>query len=95
MSKWTNEERETTVNLCAADSVVRVWSNIPKHINAFRKKADVVEVASGVVEGQPWASFTIPVDRYDPARGVRSKRTLTPEQRQERADRLAKVRKHG
>lgn len=85
----TLAEQETTVAACRDDSVVYIYSTVPKHLRRLRSDARVVER-----EGGPdWGSFVIPADQFDPLRGFKRSRTpLTDEQRAALASRLSKAR---
>lgn len=85
-------ERETTVTACDADGQVRIWSAQRPFITRMRKDPLFTEVACGHCGTTEWAEFTIPADRWSPL-GVKRTRSMTSEQRQEAAARLAQARR--
>ena len=68
-------ERETTVTYSPGESVVRLWTNVAKHLRAFRKDDAYTETRTWPAEPEKSlleaASFEIRRDLYDPARGRR------------------------
>jgi hypothetical protein len=71
-------ERETTINYSPGEAVVRIWTNVAKHVRAFRKdlaytetQAWPAEPSKGLLEA---VSFEIRRDLYDPVRGRRRPR---------------------
>lgn len=77
LTEYTTE-RETTVTYSPGDPVVRIWTNVTKHIRAFRKDAAHVESRSWPADpskGLPEAvSFEIRRDLFEIARGRRRPR---------------------
>ena len=96
-------ERETIIVIPGDRSEVSVWTNIPKHIRAFRKKATTQTTAAPKVRTRrqgfhgptEWVEFRIDEADYNPAQGVKRVVNLSPEQRRQAAERLANVRKNG
>ena len=96
-------ERETIIVIPGDRSEVSVWTNIPKHIRAFRKKATTQTTAAPKVRTRrqgfhgptEWVEFRIDEADYNPAQGVKRVVNLSPEQRRLAAERLANVRKNG
>lgn len=87
-------EQETSVNYEGDSEEVRIFSCIRKDITALKKSGKFTLVDEGkYVDGSIWAEFTIPVENFSVARGAKSQRKLTDEQRQALADRLANARK--
>ena len=85
-------EQETNVTYSAADSIIRVWTCIPKDIRAFEKRG-APKVESGVYnDGSPWAIFEFPADRLNIAMAYKPERNLSDEQRAAAAERMAKAR---
>lgn len=80
----SREESETTINICLADDVVHIWSNIPKHVRAMRREPRYTQIDGDEASG----SFTVPVRDYRPLALKRRASTLTDVQRQALADRL-------
>lgn len=86
-------ERETIINVPNSGEVM-VWTNVQKHITAFRKKANqpnskVREVRCNTNPNvTDWAEFRIDEKDYNPASGVKRTMNLSDEERQLRAARL-------
>lgn len=88
------EERETTVSYTDADDSVIIFSCIRKDITAMKKKPKFELIEEGILKPTtPWAKFRIARADFDISRAARSSRTLTDEQRQQVAERLAEARK--
>lgn len=86
-------ERETIINASDADGVVRIWTAQRPFITKLRRNPSFTEVASGQHGTSPWAEFTIPAERWNPATGAkRQGRTLTEAERLAAAQRLAAAR---
>jgi hypothetical protein len=83
-------ERETIVNACDADGLVRIWTAQRTVITRLRKDPAFTEIDSGHQEGTEWARFTIPADEWTPA-GVKRKRNLSPDQRAQAAARAREL----
>ena len=77
----TADERETTLTVADGGDFVRIDTTRRKDITALRKRANVVEVESGFHGSTEWARFMVPAHLYDVARGVKTPRTLSDEQR--------------
>ena len=85
----TLAEQETTVAACREDSVVYVYSTVPKHLRRLRSDPRVTEREGG----DDWGSFSIPADQFDPLRGFkRARAPLTEEQRTALRSRLSEAR---
>jgi hypothetical protein len=85
----TLAEQETTVAACREDSVVYVYSTVPKHLRRLRSDPRVTEREGGV----DWGRFSIPADQFDPLRGFKRNRApLSEERRVALAARLAEAR---
>jgi hypothetical protein len=71
-------ERETTVTYSPGERVVRIYTNVAKHVRAFRKDPAYTETRTWPADssnGLPEAAtFEIRRDLYDPARGRRRPR---------------------
>ena len=101
-------ERETIIVIPGDRSAVSVWTNIPKHIRAFRKKQATNNQASnkqqatskvrtrrqGFYGSTEWAEFEIDEADFNPAQAVKRNSNLSPEQRRQAAERLANIRKN-
>ncbi len=75
-------ERETTITINDADSLVRIWTCRAADIRQLRAKLDVIQEACGIyADGTEWASFTVDSGRFSAARGVRGRRPMTDAQR--------------
>lgn len=86
-------ERETTVTYTDGDEVVQIYTCIRKDITAMSKKEQFVEVARGFYPGKVlWAKFEILRDDFALDRAAKTKRNLSPEQRQALSDRLKAAR---
>ena len=85
-------ERETTINMSDGDELVRIWTAQRRVINRIRKDDRFTITSEGVEDGTEWLTATIPADKYHPVTGAKRERNLTDEQRQELAERLARVR---
>lgn len=83
----TADERETTLTVADGGDFVRIDTTRRKDITALRKRANVVQVAAGFHGTTEWASFLVPAHLYDVARGVKTPRTLSDEQRAVLAER--------
>lgn len=77
----TADERETTLTVADGGDFVRIDTTRRKDITALRKRANVVEVETGYHGTTEWAQFLVPAHLYDVARGVKTPRTLSDEQR--------------
>ena len=93
-------ERETIIVIPGDRSAVSVWTNIPKHIRAFRKKQTTGNQPSkvrtrrqGFYGSTEWAEFEIDEADFNPAQAVKRNSNLSPEQRRQAAERLANIRK--
>lgn len=82
------EEQETTVTFGRNDDVVYIWTSNTVHLRKLRKDARVTEVLGD----EDQAHFTVPAESYDIIKGLKTKRTLTPEQRAAAGERLRKAR---
>ena len=87
-------ERETVVNITDDDAMVRIWTCRQADINHLSKKVTPAETGA-YADGTQWARFLIPRTGYDVARGIKSVRTLTEDQRKALSDRLQRVREAG
>lgn len=85
-------ERETTINMSDGDNLVHIWTAQRRVISRIRKDDRFTIVTEGNEDGTEWLTATIPADKYHPVTGAKRERNLTDEQRQELADRLARVR---
>ena len=83
----TADERETTLTVADGSDFVMIDSTRRKDITALRKRPNVVEVESGFHGSTEWAQFLVPAHLYDVARGVKTPRTLSDEQRAVLAER--------
>lgn len=83
------EEQETSVTFARNDDVVYIWTSNTVHLRKLRKDARVTETSGNEDFGQ----FTVPVENYDVLKGLKTKRSFTPEQRAAAGERLRKVRK--
>ena len=83
----TADERETTLTVADGSDFVLIDSTRRKDITALRKRQNVVEVESGYHGSTEWARFMVPAHLYDVARGVKTPRTLSEEQRAVLAER--------
>lgn len=70
------------------ETVVHIWTSNPVHVRRLRKDTRVSEVRGG----DDWGLFTVPVENYDPMRGLKSKRVMSPEQRAASGARLRAAR---
>ena len=93
LSAVPEAERETIIVIPGDRSEVSVWTNIPKHIRAFRKKQATGNQPSkvrtrryGIHGSTEWAEFEIDEADFNPVQAV--KRNLSPEQLRQAADRL-------
>ena len=87
ITSLTADERETTLTVADGGDFVRIDTTRRKDITALRKRANVVEVAAGFHGTTEWAQFLVPAHLYDVARGVKTPRTLSDEQRAVLAER--------
>ena len=87
ITSLTADERETTLTVADGGDFVRIDTTRRKDITALRKRANVVQVESGFHGSTEWASFLVPAHLYDVARGVKTPRTLSDEQRAVLAER--------
>ena len=87
ITSLTADERETTLTVADGGDFVRIDTTRRKDITALRKRANVVLVASGFHGTTEWAQFLVPAHLYDVARGVKTPRTLSDEQRAVLAER--------
>ena len=88
-------ERETIIRLSDGDSVVSIWTARRTDITAFRKKVAAgraVEISSGNDGTHDWAEFEVQKSDWSSARGIKTKRDMTPEQKQAAGERLRKAR---
>lgn len=83
--------KETTINFVEGDDFALVWTNVRPHITALSKKIKPRE--SGINYDGRWAEFIVPVDLFRPAGIVGSKRNLSDEQREARAERMRNLHK--
>lgn len=71
-------ERETTVIYSPGEPVVRLWTNVAKHLRAFRADRDYTETRTWPAEPEKGifeaASFEIRRDLFEVARGRRRPR---------------------
>ncbi len=81
-------ERETVISCTDEDDTVRIWSAQRRYITRMRNNPAFIQTGTGFTEGTEWASFTIPVDQWNPASGVKRRVNLTEQQRDEAAARL-------
>jgi hypothetical protein len=88
VSNLTAPERETVITLNDEDATVHIWTAQRTVITALRKREAFTEVGSGTHGSSPWAAFTIPVDQWSPATGVKRSRNLSDEQREALAERM-------
>ena len=99
LSAVPEAERETIIVIPGDRSEVSVWTNIPKHIRAFRKKQSTTSKVrtrrSGFHGSTEWVEFVIDEADFNPAQAVKRNSNLSPEQRRQAAERLANVRKNG
>ena len=100
LSAVPEAERETIIVIPGDRSAVSVWTNIPKHIRAFRKKqsttaSKVRTRRSGFHGSTEWVEFEIDEADFNPAQAVKRNSNLSLEQRRQAAERLANVRKNG
>ena len=108
LSAVPEAERETIIVIPGDRSAVSVWTNIPKHIRAFRKKQSTSNQSttsnqtskvrtrrSGFHGSTEWVEFEIDEADFNPAQAVKRNSNLSPEQRRQAAERLANVRKNG
>lgn len=84
-------EQETVVVAHEVDDLVRIWSNVRRHITKMRRSPAFTEVRTGVSGTSEFAEFTIPADRWSPL-GVKRSVSLTKQQRSEAAARLLAAR---
>ena len=83
----TKEEQETTVTW-AADRVV-IYTAVPKHLRRLRGDGRATEISGG----EDWGSFEISSGVFDALNGFkRTRKKLTPEQREAAAKRLKNAR---
>ena len=87
ITSLTADERETTLTVADGGDFVRIDTTRRKDITALRKRANVVEVETGYHGTTEWAQFLVPAHLYDVARGVKTPRTLSDEQRAVLAER--------
>ena len=87
ITSLTADERETTLTVTDGGDFVMIDSTRRKDITALRKRANVVQVAAGFHGTTEWAQFLVPAHLYDVARGVKTPRTLSDEQRAVLAER--------
>lgn len=88
----TVDERETTINLCDGDDLVRIYSCQRQQITRMRNHAAFTEVESGIFDGTEFARFTIPADCWSPLGVKRTRAALTEEQHTAAVERLALAR---
>lgn len=91
MNDWTAPERETTVTTSDADALVHIWTAQRRYITKLRRDKAFTEVESGFHGKGEWASFTIPAGEWSPV-GVKRRRNLTSNARNEAAARLRAAR---
>ena len=87
ITSLTADERETTLTVADGGDFVRIDTTRRKDITALRKRANVIQVESGFHGSTEWAQFLVPAHLYDVARGVKTPRTLSDEQRAVLAER--------
>ena len=87
ITSLTADERETTLTVADGSDFVRIDTTRRKDITALRKRANVIQVESGFHGSTEWAQFLVPAHLYDVARGVKTPRTLSDEQRAVLAER--------
>lgn len=92
---YTAHERETVVTQSDGSDVVRIWTAQRTVINRFRGKPDVKVIRSGNDSGTDWMELEIPASRWNLASAVKRRSTMTDEQKQAAAERLAKARDKG
>ena len=86
-------KRETTIAYADGDEVIQIFSCIRRDITAMSKKEQFVEIERGFYPGKVlWAKFEILREDFDLARGAKTKRNLSDEQRQALSDRLKAAR---
>lgn len=83
MKHFTNEERETIINMSDGDDDVRIWTAQRKVITALRRKTEFTEIESGWYGTSEWASFIIPARRFAMPN---SRRTVSDARRAELSD---------
>lgn len=91
----TLEEQETIITQNRLDDFVSVYTSNPFDIRYFKSREEFtlveewLDADTGEVEA---AAFSLPKERANIRKIVKSTRNLTDEQRQELADRLSKAR---
>lgn len=83
-------ERETVITVSDADDVVSIWTAQRPVILRLARDDRFTLTASGEHDGSPWASFTVPADRWSPLSGA--KRRMSDTEREARRATLAAVR---
>lgn len=86
------EERETTIAMSDGDNLVRINTAQRTIITALRKKPAFAEIANGFHGTTEWAEFTIPREKFNLAKAVKSSLNLTDEQRETRRANMARLR---
>jgi hypothetical protein len=85
----TKDEQETTVTYITADSLVQVYTAVPKHLRRLRSDKRATEISGG----DDWGIFYIESRFFDPLNGFkRARKEMTPEQKAASAKRLADAR---
>ena len=90
----TPDERETTLTMSDGDDLVRISTAQRTMITALRKKPAFTEVATGFHGTTEWAEFTIPREKFNLAKAVKSSLNLTDEQRETRRANMARLHAH-
>jgi hypothetical protein len=85
-------ERETVITTSDADRVVSIWTAQAKFIRALRKEKAAREVRTGMFEGSEFAVFEVNTAQWNPVRGFKRTRTMSPEAKAAAAERLRKAR---
>lgn len=92
----TKDERETTVTYSDGDSVVRVYTAVPKHIRRLERDSRATRVETWEADtglGIEAATYEIAKTDFDPLSGFKRRSApMSPERRQAAAERLARAR---
>lgn len=81
----SKEEQETTVTYNAADKIVHIYTSIPRDLERLREYPSAYELVGDEDAG----TFYIPVEDFQPLNGFkRTRKKMTPEQREAQAARL-------
>ena len=89
------DEQETTISFMRDDTLISIYTSNRPHLERLRKLANAHSSQGYVKEvrgGDTWGDFTVSAENFRLFSAIRAKRTLTPEQREANAARLAAAR---